>query len=346
MDRSVKMSAQRLRAPSSVFYKAVDGVEEIMSGYLVKSPPSGPFFYQKSWKRRFFVFCKTPDNVHLLKYCKDEDDRDKPLGGIDLSVITLIFPHPDNHRKWNWIQGMFKCQPDSVLYIRTTEREYFLIGENKQDVDKWFNAIFSVLMSISKAEPLRNTEQERQRSMSESNAKKAMNDLTKNSSIQEKGATCESFTADAKLRRQSLSESYYSVPKSRVDQLPKPEPTENHNMYMPMASVRLRIVEEALSDQNRVSTSPASGNIADVRNPHDFHLVKREVHVIQENPKNHLTLAETDRKPCVAHWLGPDDGCVFHKGDQIIAVNDLGTDSTMEIQTCLSKNNNEEIPRT
>ncbi|XP_058882036.1 uncharacterized protein LOC117415359 isoform X4 [Acipenser ruthenus] len=301
MDRSVKMSAQRLRAPSSVFYKAVDGVEEIMSGYLVKSPPSGPFFYQKSWKRRFFVFCKTPDNVHLLKYCKDEDDRDKPLGGIDLSV---------------------------------------------QDVDKWFNAIFSVLMSISKAEPLRNTEQERQRSMSESNAKKAMNDLTKNSSIQEKGATCESFTADAKLRRQSLSESYYSVPKSRVDQLPKPEPTENHNMYMPMASVRLRIVEEALSDQNRVSTSPASGNIADVRNPHDFHLVKREVHVIQENPKNHLTLAETDRKPCVAHWLGPDDGCVFHKGDQIIAVNDLGTDSTMEIQTCLSKNNNEEIPRT
>ncbi|XP_041116286.1 uncharacterized protein LOC121321418 isoform X3 [Polyodon spathula] len=339
MNRSVKMSAERLQAaPSSVFYKAVDGVEEILSGYLVKSPPSGPFFYPKSWKRRFFVLCKTPDNVHLLKYCKDEDDRDKPLGVINLSVNTLIFPHPENHRKWNWIQRMFKCQPDSVLYICTTDREYFLIGENKQDVDTWFNAIISVLTSISKVEPLRNTvqEQERLRSKSESNAKKAMNDLTKNSSIQQ-GATCKSFTADHKLRPQSLSESYYSVPKPKGPP-PKPEPTENPNLYMPMTSV-LRVVEEAQSDQNRVSTPPASGNIADIRKPHDFHFVKREVYVIEENLKNHLTLG----KPCVAHWLSSlDDGYVLYEGDQIIAVNDLGTNSTPEVQTCLSKNNNEE----
>ncbi|XP_041116289.1 uncharacterized protein LOC121321418 isoform X6 [Polyodon spathula] len=295
MNRSVKMSAERLQAaPSSVFYKAVDGVEEILSGYLVKSPPSGPFFYPKSWKRRFFVLCKTPDNVHLLKYCKDEDDRDKPLGVINLSV---------------------------------------------QDVDTWFNAIISVLTSISKVEPLRNTvqEQERLRSKSESNAKKAMNDLTKNSSIQQ-GATCKSFTADHKLRPQSLSESYYSVPKPKVGPPPKPEPTENPNLYMPMTSV-LRVVEEAQSDQNRVSTPPASGNIADIRKPHDFHFVKREVYVIEENLKNHLTLG----KPCVAHWLSSlDDGYVLYEGDQIIAVNDLGTNSTPEVQTCLSKNNNEE----
>ncbi|KAK6482287.1 pleckstrin homology domain-containing family S member 1-like isoform X3 [Huso huso] len=346
MDRSVTMSAQKLRAPSSVFYMAVDGAEEIVNGYLVKSPPSRPFFNQKSWKRRFFVFCKTPDNVHLLKYCKDEDDRGKPLGGIDLSVITLIFPHPDNHKKWNSIQKMFKCQPDSVLYIRTTEREYFLIGENKQDVDKWFNAISSVLMSVSKVEPLRNTD-----ATCESFT---ANDKLRSKSLPEPyynvpksrvGATCESFTANDKLRPQSLPEPYYNVPKSRADPPPETEPTENDNLYMPMTSVRQRIVEEALSEnQNRVSTSPASGNIADIRKPHDFHLVEREVHVIQENLKNHLTLAEIDGKPCVAHWLGsPDDGCVFHKGDQIIAVNDLGTDSTTEVQTYLNKSLKKEV---
>lgn len=36
-------------APSSVFYMAVDGAEEIVNGYLVKSPPSRPFFNQVSF---------------------------------------------------------------------------------------------------------------------------------------------------------------------------------------------------------------------------------------------------------------------------------------------------------
>ncbi|XP_041123721.1 pleckstrin homology domain-containing family S member 1-like isoform X2 [Polyodon spathula] len=344
MNCSVKKSAHRLGAPSSVFYNAVDGTEEILSGYLVKSPPSGPFFSQKSWKRRFFVFYKTSDNVHFLKYYKDEDDRDKPLGGIDLSVHTQICPHPDNHKKWNCIQKMFKCQPDSVLYMCTTAREYFLIGENKQDVDKWFNAIFSVLTSISKAEPLRNTGANCESFTADGKLRpQSLPEPYYSVPTSKAGATCESFTADGKLRPQSLLDSYYSVPTFKADPPPKPEPTENKNLYMPMTSV-LITVEEAQSDQNRVSTSPDSGNIADDRNPHDFHFIKREVYVVQENLKNHLTLAEIDGKPCVAHWLGsPDDGCVFHKGDQIIAVNDLRTDSTTEVQTYLNKSLKKEV---
>lgn len=103
---------------NAVFYKPVDGQLEVRSGYLYKSPPANhlrkevtekhlgqntlvvlmcahvniTFFIiclQRSWKKRFFVLFKVNDNLHLLKYFKSEQEKDRPIGGIDLARYSM-----------------------------------------------------------------------------------------------------------------------------------------------------------------------------------------------------------------------------------------------------------------
>ena len=43
------------------------------------------FLLQKSWKRRYFVLFRVSEQEHLLKYFRNGEEKDRPLGGIDLS---------------------------------------------------------------------------------------------------------------------------------------------------------------------------------------------------------------------------------------------------------------------
>ncbi|XP_056124831.1 pleckstrin homology domain-containing family S member 1 isoform X3 [Rhinichthys klamathensis goyatoka] len=123
----------------------IHGAEEQMcSGYLYKSPPENQFKSQKSWKRRFFVLLKYSNNICQLKYYKNEE-KNKPLGEIDLSKITFMFLNPEMDNKWNWIQNHFRCSPSCVMFIRVPERDFFLIGENSWEMEKWFTALFDIL---------------------------------------------------------------------------------------------------------------------------------------------------------------------------------------------------------
>ncbi|XP_035258562.1 pleckstrin homology domain-containing family S member 1-like isoform X2 [Anguilla anguilla] len=131
----------------SVFYKLVEGVQEVRAGCLLKSPPSKKFKSLRSWKRRFFVLFRINEKEHALKYFRSSDDRDKPLGGIEISQISMIFSSPQSNSKWTWIHKTFKCNPDSVLFIRTCRRDYFLIDENNDNVEGWFQDISKILLS-------------------------------------------------------------------------------------------------------------------------------------------------------------------------------------------------------
>ncbi|XP_077056760.1 pleckstrin homology domain-containing family S member 1 isoform X2 [Siphateles boraxobius] len=123
----------------------IHGAEEQMcSGYLYKSPPENQFKSQKSWKRRFFVLLKYSNNICQLKYYKNEE-MSKPLGHIDLYKITFMFLSPEMDKKWNWIQNHFRCSPSCVMFIRVPDRDFFLIGENSWEMDKWFTALFDIL---------------------------------------------------------------------------------------------------------------------------------------------------------------------------------------------------------
>nr|XP_007962311.2 pleckstrin homology domain-containing family S member 1 isoform X1 [Chlorocebus sabaeus]XP_037865497.1 pleckstrin homology domain-containing family S member 1 isoform X1 [Chlorocebus sabaeus] len=56
------------------------------------------------------------------------------------------------------VQKMFKCHPDEVMSIRTTNREYFLIGHDREKIKDWVSFMSSFLQDIKATH--QNTEEE------------------------------------------------------------------------------------------------------------------------------------------------------------------------------------------
>ncbi|XP_062382235.1 uncharacterized protein LOC134070053 isoform X2 [Sardina pilchardus] len=118
-------------------------MEKLQSGYLYKSPMSGPQV-MKSWKQRFFTLLKMSDDVHHLKYYEHEK-TDKPLGSIDMSEVLLVLFCPESHSMWGWIHKHFGRPASCVLLLKTADRDYFLIGDNSTEMDGWCKSLLKTL---------------------------------------------------------------------------------------------------------------------------------------------------------------------------------------------------------
>ncbi|XP_013863031.1 pleckstrin homology domain-containing family S member 1 isoform X2 [Austrofundulus limnaeus] len=141
----IAMSKSQKNGGRAVFYKPFTVAKEIRSGYLYKSPPQKRLKPERSWKKRYFVLYKISEHEYQLRYFKNSEEMGSPIGGIDLTQISLLYGSPQHHQKWPWVQKTFKCSPSCVLYIRSADRDYFLVGETSTEIDDWFTDLYEAL---------------------------------------------------------------------------------------------------------------------------------------------------------------------------------------------------------
>ncbi|KAM9462908.1 pleckstrin homology domain-containing family S member 1-like [Clarias gariepinus] len=344
---------------NSKFYLWPANGEEVMSGYLYKSPPKTLLLRSvKSWKRRYFVLSKTPSNEYQLKFFKDENNREKPQGQINLYQVSLFFQNPDSHPLWLWIQRNFRCSASCVLYMRVQDRDYFLIGENSE-IDDWFNAIFKVLNTHPT--PLPDSEEMRKlRSISEPTYMPSHDN--KWSGDQEK----DSKSLYASVRQSAcLSDSHYDYPRNYMmaePQFLESDSEEDDEMnidkesqteeppspYMDMESVLKgnKVPENSSLLCGEEAGGSAALNLQNVPGSEKCIPVKKEICISKDEMKNGVIFLEEGGRLCVSNCRQTLCPGLFHEGDQILAINDLLTDSLPVLQTYLKRISKDQVKLT
>ncbi|XP_058650621.1 pleckstrin homology domain-containing family S member 1-like isoform X2 [Onychostoma macrolepis] len=367
------MSNNKKKPTTSIFYSEPAMVEELYTGYLVKSPPLTTLTKNtKSWKRRFFVLSKTGEDAYQLTYHANNERRDKPLGEIDLSKISLLFIGPEAHQKWDWIQKNFNCSPSSVLFLKVEHdtpkhsRDYFLIGENSDDVDGWLNALVKVMKT------------KKSRSALQDNRYRSASDPVKSSEPKVEDEPDDRRSAPELMLTYPSLYSHYDYPR-KLSEPPIPvalknpvtededekgemqdESAEDSSEYMSMASLQRALgfdqqemdttcmqTNTSINGQESSVCNGAVNQDGDDKNKCEMHThVEKEICVSQNDLKNSLILTQAEGKPCVSDCRKIQDSCLFHKGDQILAFNDLLIYTVEEIQTYLRRLSKDEVKLT
>ncbi|KAF4106464.1 pleckstrin homology domain-containing family S member 1-like [Onychostoma macrolepis] len=349
---------------TSIFYKEPAMVEELYTGYLVKSPAQPALTKNaKSWKRRFFVLSKTGEDAYQLTFNANNERKE-----IDLSKISLLFIGPEAHQKWDWIQKNFKCSTSSVLFLKVEDdtpkhsRDYFLIGENSDDVDGWLNA----LVKVMKTKKSRKTLQD--------NRYRSASDPVKSSEPKVEDEPDDRRSAPGLTLTYPSLYSHYDYPRKLSeppipvafkipiieDEDEKQDESPEENAYMSMASLQRALKEDQLevdnaSIQKNTSINGQESSVCngavnqdeDDKNKCETHThVEKEICVSQNDLKNSLILTQEEGKPCVSDCRKIQDSCLFHKGDQILAFNDLLIYTVDEIQIYLRRLSKDEVKLT
>ncbi|CAJ1081021.1 pleckstrin homology domain-containing family S member 1-like [Xyrichtys novacula] len=369
------LKSQKSIGGNAVFYRPVGGTTEIRSGYLYKSPPPKRL-KAESWKRRYFVLFKISEQEHQLKYFRNPQEKDRPLGGIDLSHISLLNVNPQNHQRWGWVEKSLKCSPSCVLYIKAANRDYFLVGDTTEEVDGWFFDLFCALQN----RPYKIISPEVQPHISICTYIMFMNvflflfqEVLKIRSMSDPFSICvdgepERVKDDPKRRKSMPVDPDYDYPASYFRQQEVTKGTLMRSIDLVYVRHKTQISplptcdeESPIDDrENRLSTdfsSSSSDNGAmspvemmETQNSNRLDKqsstesldtitpMERDFEIKQADLKKHLTLTEVDGKPCVSGWTGqPQSVCLFHKGDQILAINDLHTCNVDEFNMFLNK---------
>uniref|UniRef100_A0A8C6E790 PH domain-containing protein n=1 Tax=Moschus moschiferus TaxID=68415 RepID=A0A8C6E790_MOSMO len=121
--------------------------------YFIKSPPPQLFFSATSWKKRFFILSKSGEKDFSLSYYKDHHHR----GSIEIDRNSSVEVGIRSHEKMQSVQKMFKCHPNEVMSIKTTNREYFLIGCDREKIRDWVSFLSSLCRDMRAAH--QNTEE-------------------------------------------------------------------------------------------------------------------------------------------------------------------------------------------
>ncbi|XP_016367447.1 pleckstrin homology domain-containing family S member 1-like [Sinocyclocheilus rhinocerous] len=347
------MNSRRKSDSNASCHNEAAGVEEVCTGFLLKSPPSRQIRNMKSWKRRFFVLSKTNDCSHELKYYKSTE-RDKPIKSIEASTITMLQVNPEASPVFEWICKTFKCSPYSVLFMKTenpgakVQRDFFFIGDTSEEVERWFNVLFRAIKN-NKFEP-----QTEPQITTESNSNDQNPCETQETKVDgqpplppRKKSASEDVTAQC---RQPPKSSPSATP--LYENLKKEEPLDENavesNEDMSSGESVTGTSEDSMLDCvtkafNNIKTPQTSTESDGQSETHT--LAEKEI-CISHLDANSLVITEEEGKPCVSKCGEIPASCQFHKGDQILAVNDLLTDTVKEVQTYLRRLSKSEVKLT
>ncbi|XP_063290911.1 pleckstrin homology domain-containing family S member 1-like [Pelobates fuscus] len=125
--------------------------EVLKRGLLTKSPGLRMLRNLSSWKARIFKLCKTPDNKYLLNYYVS-NASDKAKGCINMSEVKAVEKGLKVLEKIRVVLDMFiNFEPENVIYIKYGKRDFYLIDENKKEIEEWFNCISQAWMEITRS---------------------------------------------------------------------------------------------------------------------------------------------------------------------------------------------------
>ncbi|KAM9052125.1 pleckstrin homology domain-containing family S member 1 isoform 2-T4 [Megaptera novaeangliae] len=321
--------------------------------YFIKSPPPQLFFSAASWKKRLFILSKSGEKGFSLSYYKDHHHR----GSVEIDRNSSVEVGISNHEKMQSVQKMFRCHPEEVMSIRTTNREYFLIGYDREKIKDWVSFLSSLCRNIKAAH--QNTEE-----------KISLGDRRPSSDpIPLLGPSCTPEAVSTTTTRKSLPDmhlmvkSSFSMEKSssglREAHLPHDfwseaaQDTEEESHYISPRSILLELdnilpasdsgepiepIGPGSPDQVSKAVERHYMSMKSCNIPDEIQVEKLNVFLSPPDIINYLALKEAAGRICVAQWKGPPHlGCLFFHGDHLLAVNDLKPQSLEEFSLFLSR---------
>nr|XP_030698303.1 pleckstrin homology domain-containing family S member 1 isoform X1 [Globicephala melas] len=314
--------------------------------YFIKSPPPQLFFSATSWKKRLFILSKSGEKGFSLSYYKDHHHR----GSIELDQSSSIEVGISNHEKMQSVQKMFNCHHDEVMSIRATNREYFLIGYDREKIKDWVSFLSSLCRSIKAARqntgeklsfgdtrpssdpiPLRVLSYTPE-AVSTTTARKSLPDMhlmEKRSSGLREAHLPHAFLPET--AQDTEEESHYSNPRSILREL-------ENNTAANDSGEPVEPIGPGSPDQVSEAVECHYMSMKSCNTPDEIQVEKLNMFLSPPDIINHLALREAAGRICVAQWDGPPHlGCLFFHGDHLLAVNDLKPQSLEEASLFLSR---------
>ncbi|XDV44329.1 hypothetical protein PO909_012629 [Leuciscus waleckii] len=344
------MSRRKSDSSTSCHNEAAEA-NEVYSGYLYKSPPSGQIKIKKAWKRRFFVLTKTKDSSHELKYYKTIE-RDSYIKSIVVSTITLLYMRPESHSAFEWICKNFRCSSSSVLFMKVedpkekVQREYLFIGDTSEEVDRWFNALSRVLENIkseSQTDPQikaeSNSSDRNLRDTEETKADSRPPLPPKKKSTSKVVTTQHGPCSQPPKNSPSATEVYDEMKKEEtLYENSKEDTSSRQSVTGSSEGSLLDCVTKALNSLTQQTESTESDS--------ETHTIVEKEICVSHRELNSLIFTEEAGKPCVSECQQIENSSLFKKGDQILAVNDLLTDTVEEMHRYLKRLSKDEVKLT